>query len=291
MIVSIVTDELSGDPETAFELGLEWGVSHFELRGVYGDRIPRLTAHARHRLVRAVRDFGVTITAVSPGLFKFPFPDAGPRRSNLGWMDAGFFAGWRDAKTMLDDHLDNLLPQTLDFANEVGARSLISFSFSRAGRPGGAAPQGVVEVLTEAAERCAAAGVDFLIETEEGHWADTGERSAALIRRIGHPVAGINWDPANALIDGDTPFPIGYDHVRPFVRNVHFKDARRFADGSWTLLADGDVDWAGQVAALAADGYAGAIAIEPHLTPSVASTRNALTRLRSLIDQASDRAR
>ena len=26
MRISIVTDELSNDPETAFELGLEWGV-------------------------------------------------------------------------------------------------------------------------------------------------------------------------------------------------------------------------------------------------------------------------
>ena len=46
MDISIITDELSGDPETAFELGLEWGVSRFELRGVHDERVPRLSAHA-----------------------------------------------------------------------------------------------------------------------------------------------------------------------------------------------------------------------------------------------------
>jgi sugar phosphate isomerase/epimerase len=286
MIISIVTDELSGDPETAFELGLEWGVRHFELRGAYGERVPRLSAHARHRLVRAVREFGVEITALSPGLFKFRFPEREPARSNLGWMDAGFFDAWRERKAMLADHLERLLPETLELAAEVGARTLISFSFSRDGGPGGEAPQGVVETLAEAAERAAAAGIDFLIETEEGHWADTGARSAALIGRIGTERAGINWDPANALIDGDVPYPDGYRFVRPFVRNVHFKDARRFADGSWTLLADGDVDWSGQVRALVGDGYAGPIAIEPHLSPAVASTRNALEKLRRLIREA-----
>lgn len=286
MIISIVTDEMSGDPETAFELGLEWGVSHFELRGVYGQRVPRLSPHARHRLVRAARDCGVTITAVSPGLFKIPCPAAEPARASLGWMDAGLFGAWRDASEALDDHLGRLLPETLDFAAEIGAPAIIAFSFSRGGAPGGEAPSGVVDVLGEAAERCAAAGIELLVETEEGHWADTGERSAALMRRVGHPALGLNWDPANALIDGDTPFPDGYRHAAPFVRNVHYKDARRFADGGWTLLAEGDVDWAGQVAALAADGYAGAIAIEPHLAPPIASTRNALARLRALIEAA-----
>ena len=52
MIISIVTDELSGDPETAFEPGLEWGVAHFELRGVHDRRVPRLPPHSRQRLVR-----------------------------------------------------------------------------------------------------------------------------------------------------------------------------------------------------------------------------------------------
>lgn len=286
MIISIVTDELSGDPETAFELGLEWGIRHFELRGVYGERVPRLSAHARHRLIRAVREFGVGITALSPGLFKFPFPDREPARSSLGWMDAGFFAGWQERKALLADHLDRMLPETLELAAEIGVRALISFSFSRGGAAGGEAPQGVVEVLARAAERARAAGIDFLIETEEGHWADTGARSAALLERVGTAQAGINWDPANALIDGDVPWPDGYAAVRGFVRNVHFKDARRFADGSWTLLADGDVDWQGQIRALAADGYSGPVAIEPHLAPSVASTRNALERLRRLIAEA-----
>lgn len=288
MIISIVTDELSGDPETAFELGLEWGIRHFELRGVYGERVPRLSAHARHRLVRAVREFGVEITALSPGLFKFPFPDKEPARSNLGWMDAGFFGAWHERRAMLSDHLERLLPETLELAAEVGAGTLISFSFSRGGAAGGQAPQGVVEGLAAAAERAGAAGVDFLIETEEGHWADTGARSAALLERIGNPAAGINWDPANALIDGDVPYPDGYASVRPHVRNIHFKDARRFADGSWTLLADGDVDWQGQVRALVSDGYRGPIAIEPHLSPAVASTRNALEKLRRLIREAED---
>src|SRR5690606_23867124 len=105
---AIVTDEFSADPETALELGLEEGVGHFELRGVHHGRVPRIDPHTRARLLRAIGDFGVRITAVSPGLFKIPLPAAEPARSNLGWMDAGFFQQWQDGHAAVRDHLDNL---------------------------------------------------------------------------------------------------------------------------------------------------------------------------------------
>ena len=286
MEISIITDELSGDPETAMELALEWGVSSFELRGVHDHRVPRLPPHLRRRLVRAIHEFGARVTAISPGLFKIPFPDAEPLRSNLTWMDKGFQQIWDGARGLLEDHRRNLLPEALDFAEEVGAKQVIAFSFHRDGAANGEAPQHVIDVLCEATEAAAARGLELLVETEEGHWANTGERSRRLAERVANPAFGINWDPANALIDGDLPYPEGYEAVKRHIRNVHFKDARRYPDGSWELLSLGDVDWTGQIAALLHDGYAGAIAIEPHLSPSVVSTRAALARLRSLIAAA-----
>jgi sugar phosphate isomerase/epimerase len=284
--IAIVTDELSADPETAFEIGLEEGVRRFELRGVHSDRIPRISAHAKARLIRAIRDFGVEITAVSPGLFKIPLPDVAPQRSNLGWMDAGFFRQWQDSQAALRDHVDDLLPRTIDFAGEVCARYIVGFSFHRAGAAGGPAPAQAIDQLGAAADRVRAAGLEFLIETEEGFWADTGARSAAVVAAVGAERAGINWDPANSFCEDDDPFPAGYAAVRPYVRNVHFKDARRDAQGRATFVADGEIDWRGQIAALARDGYSGAIAIEPHLERPVAAVRHSLKRLRSLIADA-----
>lgn len=286
MRISIVTDELSNDPETAFELGLDWGITEFELRGVFDQRVPRLEPHLRRRLVRAVRDFGVSITAVSPGLFKTALPAGQPRRSNLGWMDKGFDMAWSAARAQLSDHLDALLPEASDFAQEVGAETMIAFSFQRDGPGSSRAPGAVVEALSIAAERLDRAGISLAIETEEGHWANTGARTAALVADIGAANVGVNWDPANALIDGDVPYPDGYAAVRNLVRNVHFKDVAVEADGTWAIVAEGGVDWAGQLSVLVADGYAGAIAIEPHLSPSVASCRRALARLRAHIEQA-----
>lgn len=281
MIPAIVTDELSDSPETAFELGLEWGVHHFELRGMHDARVPRISPTQRRRLLRAIKAFQVNVSAVSPGLFKIPFPSPAPRTSNLGWMDREFHDSWASAETMLREHVERLLPETLEFATAVGARHLIVFSFHRDGQPSGPAPGQVIEVLARTAELAHSAGISLIIENEEGHWANTGTRSAELIAATGAPL-GINWDPANALIDGDIPWPHGYAACRHLVRNVHFKDARVHPDGTWELLAQGDVDWPGQLGALKADDYQGCIAIEPHLWPSVASVRNALDKLNLL---------
>lgn len=286
MRISIVTDELSNDPETAFELGLEWGVDAFELRGVYDQRIPRIEPYQRRRLIRAIRDFGVKITAVSPGLFKIPLPAEAPARSNLGWMDRRFSQAWSEARNMVADHLENLLPETIDFAGEAGASMIIAFSFERGGDRPGNTPPAAIDALARAGEAAGKAGLTLAIETEEGHWANTGHRSAALAEKINLDNAGINWDPANALIDGDLPYPDGYQAIRPFLKNVHFKDVAVDTDGSWQIVEQGGVDWTGQIAALVRDGYQGAIAIEPHLSPSVASCRRSLERLRGLISEA-----
>lgn len=285
MHISIVTDELTGDPETAFQLGLEWGVTHFELRGVHETRVPRISSHARQRLLRAIERYGVSITAISPGLFKIPFPATERKHSNLIWMDAEFADAQTRAETLLADHLENLLPESIAFAQSVGAPYLIAFSFARNGAPQGDAPQGVIDAITHAAKTAAAAGVELLIENEEGHFADTGLRSANLIERIRAPI-GLNWDPANARIDGDTPFPDGYEAARSLIRNVHYKDVRCFADGGWEIAAEGEVDWNGQISALTRDGYSGAIAVEPHLSPPVKATRDALRRLQSFVSKA-----
>jgi len=286
MHIALVTDELSADPQTAIELGVEWGVRHYELRGYFTDRAPLLSSYQRQRLLRLVREHDIAVTAISPGLFKIPFPANAPDTSNLGWMDDAFFASWENGCDALRQHMSELLPASIEFAQLFGARSLIAFSFNRAGAPAGSPPAGVVETLQAAAEQVQSAGLQLLIETEEGFWADTGERSAALAAAIDRPALGINWDPANSFCEGDVPFPDGYRHVRPFLRNVHFKDARRLPDGRSVFVEDGDIDWGGQIRALVNDGYDGTITVEPHLEPRVPAVRHALARLQELIAAA-----
>lgn len=287
MKVSLVTDELSADPQTAFELGTQWGVFDYELRGYFTDRVPAISTYQRTRLRHMIADYGVAVTAISPGLFKLPFPVAEAERSNLGWMDRAMFADWEGQQHLLESHAQELLPAAIDFALEFAAPYIIAFSFHRGHHPSGPAPQRVVDFLRECTDRVHAAGLTLLIETEAGYWADTGARSAALIEAVAHPGIAINWDPANSFCSDDISYPDGYRAVRGHVRNVHFKDASCAADGQKIFVGDGEIDWPGQIEALAQDGYDGYIAIEPHLQPRVPAVHSALERLRVLLADTS----
>jgi sugar phosphate isomerase/epimerase len=83
---------------------------------------------------------------------------------------------------------------------------------------------------------------------------------------VEHPNLKLVWDPGNALMSGETPFPDGYRMLAPSrIAHVHAKDCRR-QDGQlvWWTLGEGLIDWKGQMAALAEDGYQGWISLETH---------------------------
>lgn len=288
MKISLITDEISADPETAIELGVEWGIRDFELRGFYTDRVPRLSAYQKERLHDMLSEHQARVIAISPGLFKVAYPSQHAPRPSLGWMDAAGYETWSEAQRLVDYHMNELLPSSLDFANEFGARMVLAFSFDRAGAPPSQPPEEVLNCLRQAAERASVAGLQLVVENEDGFWADTGTHSAQIMRAIHHPALGINWDPANAFFAGDEPYPLGYEKVREWIRHVHFKDARRDSDGTLRYVAEGQVDWAGQIRALSADGYDGFVSVETHIRPKVAAARNSLGRLRMLIVAASN---
>ena len=283
--ISLVTDELSADPRTAFELGSEWGIRHYELRGFYAERAPMISRHQRHRLHQMVAEFGASITALSPGLFKIPYPAAEPAESNLGWMDRGFFAQWEAQAKALTEHMETLLPASIEMAQAFGAPFfIVAFSFHRAGAPGGPAPAGVIAAASPS-RRPRACGGAYLADRDRGRLLGRYRRPDRGPDRGGrHAGAGASIGiPRIPSAKGMFLIPPGYEAVRRHIRNVHFKDAARDSEGRASFVAEGDVDWPGQIAALRRDGYDGCIAIEPHLQPRVAAVRGALERLRGLL--------
>jgi sugar phosphate isomerase/epimerase len=288
MKISLVTDEISADPETAIELGVDWGVHDFELRGFGADRVPNFSAFEKQRIRELLEEFEARIVAISPGLFKIPYPGAKRERFPLRAFDAALYERWQAAQDVFKYHLEELLPASIAYAGEIGAPRIVIFSFERGAAPPEPAPDEVLEALHGAAQLAESAGLQLAIEVEEGFWADTGRRTAELVQAVDHPALGVNWDPGNAYVAGDDPYPAGYEAVRPFVAHVHFKDVRRTVDGDYRYVVDGDIDWAGQVAALHRDGYAGYISIESHMQPKVSSARALLNRLQRSIEATSN---
>lgn len=283
MKICIVTDEISADPETAIELAKDWGIEAVELRGFGTNRVPDFSPFQKARLGELLRAYDVTLTAISPGLFKCVYR---PERARfpLRTFDEALYASWAAQQETCRQHLEVLMPRSIAYAREMGVSRIITFGFDRDGAPPGPAPEGVIRLLREAAEMVGAAGMELLIEVEAGFWADTGARTAAIVEAVDHPALGINWDPGNAYEAGDRPFPDGYEAVRPYLRHIHFKDICRLEDGSYRYTIHGDIDWEAQIAALRADGYRGYISVETHMEPKVAAARQTVARLQQLLE-------
>jgi sugar phosphate isomerase/epimerase len=283
MKISLVTDEISADLETAIELGTGWGIHDFELRGFGTQRVPLFSDFQKQRVRELLEEYGARVVAISPGLFKIPYPVKKRERFPLQVFDSDLYQKWHDANSLVDYHLHELLPSSINYAREVGADKIIIFSFDRGSNPPGLAPDEILESLHLAAEQADKSGLQLVIEVEDGFWADTGSRTARLARAINQPALGVNWDPANAIFAGDIPYPDGYQAVRNYIRHVHFKDVVHIVNGGYRYDLNGEIDWIGQIHALAADGYKGFISVEPHMQPKVASTRALTMRLKDLI--------
>ena len=281
--ISIVTDEISADVQTAIELGLEWGVPSFELRGFGTERVPIFTPYQKERIGELLNDYDIKIVAISPGLFKCPFPLNPRERFPLSTIDKTLFDQWRKPLDLVRHHQEELLPLSIEYAQSIGAQKIVAFSFER---PNLAerVPDEILMALQSAADQCLTAGLELVIEVEAGYWADSGANTAAIMSTLAHPALGVNWDPGNALVAGDIPYPNGYEAVKEYVRHVHFKDVSLAQDGSHQYVLSGQIDWAGQISALIVNGYTGYVSVETHMEPKISSAKAMTERLKNLIN-------
>lgn len=283
MQISIVTDEISADFETAVELGLMWGVHAFELRGFGEKRVPLLSDYQKTRVREVLEEHNANLVAISPGLFKFPFPEKNRNFFPVRAIDHEIYQGWQDGREQLRYHLEELLPQSIEYAKEVDVDLIISFGFHRGGDTSDHPPAELVGVLRQAAEMVEAADMRLALEVEDQFWPDTGEHTANIIQQVDHPALVVNWDPGNVVPAGDIPYPEGYRFVRDYVDHVHFKDITEVADTSFEYRVHGDINWQGQMQALADDGYGGYISVETHMIPKVQTAEAVTNRLKNLL--------
>jgi L-ribulose-5-phosphate 3-epimerase len=118
------------------------------------------------------------------------------------------------------------------------------------------------------AEQASKRGMVIGLENEHACNAGTGAEASRLLSRLDHPALKVVWDPANASILGETPYPGGYSQVpADRIVHVHAKDCLvRDQKPVWGAVGEMGIDWKGQLAALERDGYRGWISLETHWT-------------------------
>jgi L-ribulose-5-phosphate 3-epimerase len=255
--IGAITDEFSLDIDTALDAMAQVGMTVAELR-LIGDRnIIDLSDDEVARIRERVERRGMRVLGIASPVLKCVLPDAPP-------LDERFQQDvFGSAYTIADQ--PRLAKRALEIAEKAGAQIIRVFSYWRTTAPERCQDR-IVAALRELADRAAERGLTIGLENEHACNVATGAEAGRVLAAIDHPALKAIWDPANAFILGETPFPGGYASLPASrVAHVHAKDC--VMDGLkpvWGPLGEMDVDWRGQIAALRRDGYPGAISLETH---------------------------
>jgi sugar phosphate isomerase/epimerase len=264
LALGIVSDEIATDFRTAVRHGLSWGITRYEIRCLVSGRVPDVNLSEWEDVVAAVREHGLTITALSPGILKHSL----------------------DRSDDLEREVREVLPRTIDCAEQCGTHIIIVFGVQRRTPETAGDHERVVKLRRRPAETAARAGMKIAIENEPGFHCDTGAATRRIIDEVGSPSLGANWDPCNAFGTDELPYPDGYTAVRSVILNVHAKDTARGSLIQCVPVGEGAIDWTGQIRALVTDGIVSHVTIETHCLPLVEQSGKNVQTLRALIDQA-----
>jgi sugar phosphate isomerase/epimerase len=259
----IVADEISRDFRQAVNLGVQVGIRRYEIRFLKTGRAPMCEASELREVERICDGEGVTISALSPGLFK-----------------------WTDSPAKFSQEMATVFPRAVELAQRWQLSALIIFGFCKPGATEAVAdtlprenpPPWVMNCLEQAATQATRAGLKLYIEPEPVCWADTGVTTVAMLQAIKAPMLAVNYDPCNdAWTLRRDPLP-DFDLVAPYIANVHVKDQLDAPLGSgmptWVVPGQGLLDWRAHFAALKRIGYAGPISLEPHIDGSLETIRS-----------------
>jgi sugar phosphate isomerase/epimerase len=269
----VVTDEIDQDLANALRVARELGIPQIELNSVWGKNVIDLSPNEVDQARRLIADAGLGVIAVDPPAFKACVLDALAPGTVLA--DAEFRR-----------HLE-MLRKGAERGHQFGARFVRVFSFRRGGiqglgnpsprlLAGGPLPEDVLERIAEGLGAvCRVAETEDIVmglENVRSCWGNSGENTARILARVDSPRLRAIWDPGNAFVSGGSPYPEGYEAIRPFMAHVHVKDAavRDAATGltSWEAVGAGEIDYTAQFRALLRDDFRGVVSLETHWRPA-----------------------
>jgi sugar phosphate isomerase/epimerase len=255
--IAAITDEFSQDIEIAARSMAEVGMTGAELRMIFGKNIIDLTDAELDSACEIVSRHGLEVVSIASPLLKCVLPESPA-------VDARFQQDVFAATYTFEDQ-PRLTDRAFEIAERTGARIVRVFSYWRSVEPE-VCFERIARALERLAGQAALHGRTIGLENEHACNIATGAETARMLKAVEHPNLKVVWDPANAYISGETPYPDGYRRLPPArIAHVHAKDCR--VEGHrpiWCALGEGGIDWKGQIGALAEDGYKGWISLETH---------------------------
>ena len=261
MKISVITNGISQDYETACKIMNETGVKYAELQEAYGKRVEYLTLDDARKIHALNEKYGIKVASVTTHAF-VGIP--------VGSLEVG------DAKY---NEQMNLLKNGIAIAKIVGADHVRAMCFSRQivmwgkngadewNAGGNKAWPKFIELYRPIAKLAEEEGISLIVENGFNGMLTSAYTARKFIEDLGSKSVRILWDPANAAWVGDIAYPDGYNEVKECLAHVHIKDMlldpiRSTAEV--VALGRGQIaQYCERIAAaLRADGYDGYVSLE-----------------------------
>lgn len=240
---AVITDEISQDLDVAVAMAAEFGLDGIEVRTAWDVRIDRMSRDQLHHVKDTAAANGLVVASLASPVFKCALDDA----------------------SEVAEHFD-ILKRCMDAAHALDTRLVRAFTFWRDTDPSTRTAE-ICDRFAEATRVMDGSGLTLVIENEHTCNVATSDEIVAFLGRLDEPAVRALWDPCNAYWTGEAdPVSAGYERVRPYVAHVHVKDAVPGPDGNHqaTVLGEGEVGVARQLAALRRDRYDGFVSLETH---------------------------
>ena len=236
-LLSIISDEISQDPDIAIELAVSHHYDGIELRSVWDTPVERLPLEKQKKLAMMLQESMLSVSAIASSFLKDD------------WM--------KD-----DDEKFQLLIQTCHIFN---CNKLRAFSFWASEKYSDEEFAIYLERYNTILKK---EGIDLVLENDPAVNLCSAKELGRFFSKYEFSNIGILWDPGNDIythVGKTVPYPDGYRLVYPYIKHVHLKDAI-IVNGQpiGTAFGDGLLNCEGQLKALKESGYCGWITLEPH---------------------------
>ncbi len=277
MKLAVITDEIDADLGHALDVMAEYGVRGAELRQIWDKNIAEAPRDYWQRAKDELGARGMTVVGIASPFYKCALPGAEPD-GPAGPLHSASARGLGDQIALLE--------RCMEAARFFDTTLIRTFSFWKGGPLTPTQEEMIVDAYAEPAQMAERAGLTLVVENEHACCLATGAQTARVLEEIASPAVRAVWDPGNAFMAGELPFPRGYEAIKDFIAHVHVKDAAVPPGApapAWTVVGEGEIDWAGQLAALKRDGYAGWLSLETHYSGHATKEASSRACLEGLI--------
>ncbi len=240
--LSAFADEISPELDEQIRVCRDNGITHFELRGVYGINVMDFDRAIRHEVKTKLAANGLGVISIGSPIGKVAI--------DKPWSE----------------HFDRF-KLAVEIAEFFDAPLIRLFSYYPAGGEG----KGPLDLIRDEVIRRFRQKVDYLKahpvtlvhENEKGIFGDIGRRCIDLMQMVDSPKLRCAFDFANFVQVGEKPIE-NWPLLKPYTTHIHIKDAKA---GTGVVVPAGEGD--GDIGPILIDayqsGYRGFVSMEPHL--------------------------